>query len=97
MSTLHCKKLRLAVEDAISEVASPMSDLDHHWVADWLTDIGLPQYQRKFLDARIDCRMLNSITVDNLNLLDIDVPFHIASLKTAIMALRLVYGCMLIK
>lgn len=92
MSTLHCKKLRLAVEDAISEVDSPLSDLDHHWVADWLTDIGLPQYQRKFLDARIDCRMLNSITVDNLNLLDIDTPFHIASLKTAIMALRLVSG-----
>ena len=80
------------MEDAVSDVASPLSDLDHHWVADWLTDIGLPQYQRKFLDARIDCCMLNSITVDNLNLLDIDAPFHVASLKTAIMALRLVRG-----
>lgn len=88
MSTLHCKKLRLAVEDATSEVASPLHDMDHQWVAQWLNDIGLPQYQRKFLDARIDCRMLNLISLDNLNLLDIDSPFHIASLKRAIQALR---------
>lgn len=88
VSTLHCKKLRLAVEDAVSEIASPLRELDHLWVAEWLKDIGLPQFQRKFLDARIDCSMLNVVTMDNLNLLDIDSPFHIASLKRAIQALR---------
>lgn len=88
VSTLHCKKLRLAVEDAISEIASPLRELDHIWVAEWLKDIGLPQYQRKFLDARIDCSMLNVVTMDNLNLLDIDTHFHTTSLKRAIQALR---------
>lgn len=86
---LHRKKLCLAVEDAVSEVAGPLCEFDHHWVAEWLTDIGLPQYKRKFLDARIDGRMLNIITMDNLSLLNIDAPFHIASLKRAIQALRL--------
>lgn len=88
VSTLHCKKVRLAVEDAVSEFPSPLRELDHHWVADWLADIGLPQYQRKFLDARIDGRMLNNITADNLSLLDIDAPFHVASIKRAIQAMR---------
>ena len=90
MSTLHCKKVRLAVEDAINEVASPLSEMDHEWVGEWLKDIGLPQYQRKFLDARIDCRMLDVITMENLSLLDIDAPFHIVSFKRAIQAFRLV-------
>ena len=76
------------MEDAVSEEASPLRGLDHLWVAEWLKDIGLPQYQRKFLDARIDCTMLNVVTMENLNLLDIDSPFHIASLKRAIQALR---------
>ena len=31
-------------------------------IADWLRGIGLPQYQRMFLDGRIDGRMLNSIS-----------------------------------
>lgn len=76
------------MEDAVSEIASPLRELDHLWVAEWLKDIGLPQFQRKFLDARIDCNMLNVVTMENLNLLDIDGPFHIASLKRAIQALR---------
>lgn len=30
---------------------------------DWLRGIGLPQYQRMFLDGRIDGRMLNFISM----------------------------------
>lgn len=33
LNVLHCKKLRLAVEDAIADVPSPLSKLDHRWVA----------------------------------------------------------------
>ena len=33
LNVLHCKKLKLAVEDAIAESPSPLSYLDHHWVA----------------------------------------------------------------
>lgn len=30
---------------------------------DWLVDVGLPQYQQPFLDAKIDGRMLNSLSM----------------------------------
>ena len=33
VSTLHCKKLRLAVEAATSAEASPLQTIDHRWVA----------------------------------------------------------------
>ena len=88
VSTLHCKKLRLAVEDALRESPSPVGGLDHTWVGEWLCDIGLPQYQRTFLDARFDGRMLNVVTVDDLNLLEVTTPFHVISIKRAIQALR---------
>lgn len=52
-------------------------------------DIGLPQFHRMFLDARFDGRMLDSITLEDLNLLDVNVPFHISSIKRALQALRL--------
>lgn len=74
--------------EALSEHPSPLSELDHNWVANWLLDIGLPQFQRTFMDARFDGRMLNDITVDDLKLLDITVPFHISSIKRALQALR---------
>ena len=31
--------------------------------SDWLSDVGLPQYQQPFLDAKIDGRMLNSLSM----------------------------------
>ena len=30
---------------------------------DWLKDIGLPQYQQPFMDARIDARMLDNLSM----------------------------------
>lgn len=88
LSTLHCKKLKLAVLDALSAQPSLLSELDHNWVGHWLVDIGLPQFHRTFLDARFDGRMLDSITVEDLKLLDVTVPFHVVSIKRALQALR---------
>ena len=33
VSTLHCKKLRLAVEEAVNEQPSPLEGLNFNWVA----------------------------------------------------------------
>ncbi|XP_003384204.2 PREDICTED: uncharacterized protein LOC100634848 [Amphimedon queenslandica] len=33
LNVLHCKKLKLAVEDAVADAPSVLSYLDHHWVA----------------------------------------------------------------
>ena len=88
LSTLHCKKLEFAVQGAVCEDVSPVAKLDHEWVGQWLVDIGLPQFQRMFLDARFDGFMLNMITLEDLRLLDVTVPFHLASIKRALQALR---------
>lgn len=88
LSTLHCKKLKLAVTDALSDHPSSLSKFSHECVANWLVDIGLPQFQRTFLDARFDGLMLNSITLEDLKLLDVTIPFHIVSIKRALQALR---------
>ena len=44
----------------------PAAALDHQWVTRWLDDVGLPQYKDAFLEARIDGRMLNFLTIDDL-------------------------------
>lgn len=89
LSTLHCKKLRLAVDEALHEYATPLEHLDHRWVAEWLRSVGLSQYQRHFHEGRIDGRMLNFITHEDLNLLEVLTPFHLVSLKRAIQAFRM--------
>lgn len=89
LNTLHCKKLRLAVVDALREHPSPLDTVDHHWVAEWLGDIGLPRYRQTFFDARIDGRMLDNITLDELDLLDVVTPFHLISLRRALQAFRM--------
>ncbi|XP_065898454.1 liprin-beta-1-like [Dysidea avara] len=86
---LHQKKLQLAVREVLSEQASPTTQLDHHWVAGWLVDIGLPQYCDVFLEGLVDGTVLNEITYDDLSLLQVTNPFHQISLKRAIQGLRL--------
>ena len=94
LSTLHCKKLRLATEEAIKEHPSPLAELNHEWVSQWLLDLGLPQFQRTFGDARFDGLMLDGITMEDLRLLDVTVPFHICSIKRALQAFRWrLFGC----
>lgn len=76
------------MKEAMKEAPSPWSGLDHEWVGQWLLSLGLPQFQRTFCDARFDGNMLNMISLEDLELLDITVPFHIASIKRALQALR---------
>jgi hypothetical protein len=40
--------------------------LDYQWVIRWLDDVGLPQYKDRFLEARLDGRMLHLLTVTDL-------------------------------
>eukprot|EP00731_Ephydatia_muelleri_P037908 Em0597g3a len=89
VNTLHCKKLKLAVEHALSDQPCPLDSIGHAWVAEWIRDIGLECYQQTFYDARIDGNMLNSITFEDLELLDISTPFHITSIQRGIQAFRL--------
>ena len=63
--------------------------LDHLWVTRWLDDIGLPQYKESFLDARVDGRVLNVLTVDDLIFeLGVGSLLHHLSIRRAIQVLR---------
>ncbi|XP_061115120.1 kazrin-A-like [Conger conger] len=66
-SSMHRRKLRLAIEDYRDAEGgrglSKAADMDHHWVAKaWLSDVGLPQYSQAFHNHLVDGRMLNSLT-----------------------------------
>ncbi|XP_035672311.1 LOW QUALITY PROTEIN: liprin-beta-1-like [Branchiostoma floridae] len=86
---LHRKKLQLALQAIGSEDTSKMGELDHNWVTRWLDDVGLPQYKDPFNEARIDGRMLNYMTVDDLFKLNMTNVLHHLSFKRAIQVLRL--------
>ena len=90
LRVLHCKKLRLSIEAVMGEeTAIPgLSELGTEWVCQWLLDLGLPQFQHVFLDACLDGHMLNVISMEDLRLLDVSLPFHIASIKSGLQALR---------
>ena len=63
--------------------------LDHHWVTRWLDDIGLPQYKEAFLEARVDGRVLNVLTVDDLIFeLGVGSLLHHLCIRRAIQVLR---------
>jgi hypothetical protein len=89
VSTLHCKKLRLAVEEATRATPTPLEGLGHNWVSEWLRMVGLPGYVRTFVEARIDGHMLNVISMGDLDLLEVNDPFHQLSLQRAIQAFRM--------
>ncbi|KAJ8257662.1 hypothetical protein GJAV_G00188330 [Gymnothorax javanicus] len=66
-SSMHRRKLRLAIEDYRDAEGgrglSKAAEMDHHWVAKaWLCDVGLPQYSQAFHTHLVDGRMLNSLT-----------------------------------
>ena len=54
----------------------------------WLDDVGLPQYKDAFLEARIDGRMLNFLTVDDLFQLKVTNQLHHLSIRRGIQVLR---------
>lgn len=50
----------------------------------WLDDVGLPQYKDAFSEARIDGRVLNCLTYDDLSFLRLSNLLHVTSLKRGI-------------
>ncbi|XP_066547476.1 kazrin isoform X2 [Amia ocellicauda] len=89
-SSMHRRKLRLAIEDYRDAEGgrglSKAAEMDHHWVAKaWLSDVGLPQYSQAFHAHLVDGRMLNSLTRRDLEkYLGVTKKFHQVSLLLAI-------------
>ncbi|KAL0603406.1 LOW QUALITY PROTEIN: Kazrin [Plecturocebus cupreus] len=89
-SSLHRRKLRLAIEDYRDAEAgrslSKAAELDHHWVAKaWLNDIGLSQYSQAFQNHLVDGRMLNSLMKRDLEKhLNVSKKFHQVSILLGI-------------
>jgi len=88
---LHRKKLFLALRarnDGYSGPEKMTFNLESNWVVTWLDDIGLPQYKERFLEAKIDIRVLNFITTEDLCQMKITNLLHHLSIKRGIQVLR---------
>ncbi|XP_077142772.1 liprin-beta-2 isoform X3 [Ranitomeya variabilis] len=85
---LHRKKLQLAIGAISSKKEEKSGQLDHMWVTRWLDDIGLPQYKDQFQEARVDGRMLQYLTVNDLLFLKVTSQLHHLSIKCAIHVLH---------
>ena len=86
---LHRKKLILAMQARIDpKRPDPAGALDCAWVVRWLDDIGLPQYKESFLECRVDGRLLNLLTVDDLGYLKVTTLLHHYSIRRGIEVLR---------
>ncbi len=82
---LHRKKLFLALSARQDHSRpDPEGVLDFHWVLRWLDDLGLPQYKDAFLEARVDGRVLNVLTADDLFSLKVTNQLHHLSLRRGI-------------
>jgi len=85
---IHQKKLFFALKALQSFEPDYIGRLDHNWVARWLDDIGLPQYKGVFFENRVDGRVLQNLTLDDLFQLKVYATLHHTSLKRAIQCLR---------
>lgn len=86
---LHRKKLVLAIQAKVDpNRPDPAGQLDCSWVVRWLDDVGLPQYKDTFLESRVDGRLLNLLTVDDLSYLKVSNLLHHYSLRRGIQVLR---------
>lgn len=88
---LHSKKLRLAISELngdCDKVTKAAAKLDYLWVARWLDDIGLPQHKEAFINARVDGRVLNYLTVNDLISLHVKSLLHHSSIRCGIRVLR---------
>ncbi|XP_061077182.1 liprin-beta-2b isoform X2 [Conger conger] len=85
---LHRKKLQLALQSFSTKAKECSSELDHIWVTRWLDDIGLPQYKDQFNEGRVDGRMLQYLTVNDLLFLKVTSQLHHLSIKCAIHVLH---------
>ncbi|KAF7707653.1 hypothetical protein HF521_018871 [Silurus meridionalis] len=81
---LHRKKLQLALHSFTTRQSEKSAELDHIWVTRWLDDIGLPQYKDQFHEGRVDGRMLQYLTVNDLLILKVSSQLHHLSIKSAI-------------
>ncbi|XP_062856868.1 liprin-beta-2b isoform X9 [Trichomycterus rosablanca] len=81
---LHRKKLQLALHSFTTRQHEKSAELDHIWVTRWLDDIGLPQYKDQFHEGRVDGRMLQYLTVNDLLLLKVSSQLHHLSIKCAV-------------
>nr|XP_046202983.1 liprin-beta-2b isoform X4 [Oncorhynchus gorbuscha] len=85
---LHRKKLQLALKSFSTKTTEKSSELDHIWVTRWLDDIGLPQYKGQFHEGRVDGRMIQYLTVNDLLFLKVTSQLHHLSVKCAIHVLH---------
>ncbi|NWI95866.1 LIPB2 protein, partial [Pitta sordida] len=85
---LHRKKLVLAIKSINAKQDEKSAHLDHIWVTRWLDDIGLPQYKDQFHESRVDGRMLQYLTVNDLLFLKVTSQLHHLSIKCAIHVLH---------
>ncbi|XP_058244402.1 liprin-beta-2 isoform X2 [Hemibagrus wyckioides] len=85
---LHRKKLQLALRSFSNKTMEKSSELDHIWVTRWLDDIGLPQYKDQFHESRVDGRVLQYLTVNDLLFLKVTSQLHHLSIKCAIHVLH---------
>ncbi|NWR38663.1 LIPB2 protein, partial [Tachuris rubrigastra] len=85
---LHRKKLVLAIKSINAKQDEKSAQLDHIWVTRWLDDIGLPQYKDQFHESRVDGRMLQYLTVNDLLFLKVTSQLHHLSIRCAIHVLH---------
>ena len=85
---MHQRKICLAVDALQKKNSDKSGSLDHLWVIRWLEDIGLPQYKDLFLEARIDGRVLSSLTDSDLTSLKISHELHQLSVLSGVRLLR---------
>ncbi|XP_071272335.1 liprin-beta-2b isoform X2 [Salvelinus alpinus] len=85
---LHRKKLQLALKSFSTKMTEKSSELDHIWVTRWLDDIGLPQYKGQFHEGRVDGRMIQYLTMNDLLFLKVTSQLHHLSVKCAIHVLH---------
>ncbi|XP_063293873.1 liprin-beta-2 isoform X5 [Pelobates fuscus] len=85
---LHRKKLQLALTTFSTKKEEKSAQLNHTWVTRWLDDIGLPQYKDQFHESRVDGRVLQYLTVNDLLFLKVTSQLHHLSIKCAIHVLH---------
>ncbi|XP_059508087.1 liprin-beta-2b isoform X8 [Stegostoma tigrinum] len=81
---LHRKKIQVLQKSVSNGQNDSAGKLDHIWVTRWLDDIGLPQYKDQFNEARVDGRVLQYLTVNDLLFLKVTSQLHHLSIKCAI-------------
>ncbi|XP_072905996.1 liprin-beta-2-like isoform X8 [Hemitrygon akajei] len=85
---LHRKKIQALQKAVESGQNDGPGKLNHIWVTRWLDDIGLPQYKDQFTEGRVDGRMLQYLTVNDLLFLKVTSQLHHLSIKCAIHVLH---------